>query len=204
GYNLKFGHWAFWLINIGLLGINYIFHNERIHFLYYVLTPMISVGIILFLIQVYIIFKNRVRRKLDTGLRFSSYAYLMLALTTLLGTFIAFIDYQNIINLTLIYGYMIIFGYLSMLIVGQMYKIVPFLVWYHKYSSKVGIEKVPMLKEMFNEKVAQYGFYFMITALFGSLFSFAFSNQYGLIISFAVMLLSSLIFSFNMITIFRT
>lgn len=35
GYNLKFGHWAFWLINIGLLGINYIFHNERIHFLYY-------------------------------------------------------------------------------------------------------------------------------------------------------------------------
>ncbi|MEB2297962.1 MAG: hypothetical protein OZ930_15670, partial [Ignavibacteria bacterium] len=142
--------------------------------------------------------------KLDTGLRFSSYAYLMLALTTLLGTFIAFIDYQNIINLTLIYGYMIIFGYLSMLIVGQMYKIVPFLVWYHKYSSKVGIEKVPMLKEMFNEKVAQYGFYFMITALFGSLFSFAFSNQYGLIISFAVMLLSSLIFSFNMITIFRT
>ncbi len=65
-------------------------------------------------------------------------------------------------------GYLIIFGYLSMLIVGQMYKIVPFLVWYHKYSSKVGLEKVPMLKEMFNEKYAEYGFYIMLTAVIGT------------------------------------
>ncbi|GAB4291866.1 MAG: hypothetical protein Kow0098_11460 [Ignavibacteriaceae bacterium] len=203
GYKLKFAHWAFWLINIGLLGINTIFHYEGTHFLYYLFTPMITIGIILFLIQVYIIFKNRVRRKLDTGLRFSAYSYLMLGLTTVLGTFIAFIDYQNINNLTLIYGYLIIFGYISMLIVGQMYKIVPFLVWYHKYSSKVGLEKVPVLKEMFNEKFAQYEFYLMITALFGVLFSLAFRNEAGLLISFSIMLLSSIIFSFNMITIFR-
>lgn len=203
GYKLKFAYWAFGLINIGLLGINTIFHYEGTHFLYYVFTPMISIGIILFLVQVYIIFKNRVRKKLDTGLKFSAYAYLMLGLTTMLGTFIAFIDYQNIINLTLIYGYMIIFGYLSMLIAGQMYKIVPFLVWYHKYSSKVGLEKVPMLKEMFNEKFAEYGLYLMIAALFGSIFSFTFRSEIGLIVSFSVMLISSLIFSINMITIFR-
>lgn len=203
GYKLKFAIWAFIFINIGLLGINTIFHYQETNFLYYIFTPMISVGICLFLIQVYIIFKNRVRKKLDTGLRFSAYAYLMLVLTTILGTFIAFIDYQNIINLTLIYGYMIIFGFFSMLIVGQMYKIVPFLVWYHKYSGKVGIEKVPMLKEMFSEKIAQYGFYIMIIALFGSLFSLTFRNEFGLIASFSLMLLSSLIFSFNMTTIFR-
>jgi len=149
------------------------------------------------------IFQKRMRRKLDIGLKFSSYAYLMLALTTILGSFIAFVDYENITNLTIIYGYMIIFGYLSMLIVGQMYKVVPFLVWYHKYSSKVGLEKVPLLKEMFNEKIALYGFYFMMTALFGSLFSLTFRNEIGLVISFSLMFLSSLIFSFNMVTIFK-
>ncbi len=90
-----------------------------------------------------------------------------------------------------------------MLIVGQMYKIVPFLVWYHKYSSKVGLEKVPVLKEMFNEKIAQYEFYLMITALFGVLFSLALRNEAGLLISFSIMFLSSIIFSFNMISIFR-
>ena len=203
GYKMVYAKWSFWLINIGLLGINTIFHYEDTTFLYYIFTPMIALGILLFLVQVSIIFQNRVRKKLDTGLRFSSYAYLMLGLTMVLGTFIAFIDYQNILNLTLIYGYMIIFGYLSMLIVGQMYKIVPFLVWYHKYSSKVGIEKVPMLKEMFNEKYAGYGLYLMIAAIIGTIYSLTFQSETGLIASFSIMLLSSIIFSLNMITIFR-
>jgi hypothetical protein len=203
GYSMKYANWAFWLINIGLLGINTIFHYEDTTFLYYIFTPMIALGILLFLIQVFIIFKKRVRKKLDTGLKYSSYAFLMFGLTTVLGIFIAFIDYQNILNLTLIYGYMIIFGYLSMLIVGQMYKIVPFLVWYHKYSSKVGIEKVPMLKEMFNEKYAGYGLYLMIAAILGSIYSLTFRSEIGLIVSFSIMFISSLIFSINMITIFR-
>ena len=203
GYSMKYANWAFWLINIALLGINTIFHYEDTTFLYYIFTPMIALGILLFLIQVFIIFKKRVRKKLDTGLKYSSYAFLMFGLTTVLGIFIAFVDYQNILNLTLIYGYMIIFGYLSMLIVGQMYKIVPFLVWYHKYSSKVGIEKVPMLKEMFNEKYAGYGLYLMIAAILGSIYSLTFRSEIGLLVSFSIMFISSLIFSINMITIFR-
>ena len=203
GYSMKYANWAFWLINIALLGINTIFHYEDTTFLYYIFTPMIALGILLFLIQVFIIFKKRVRKKLDTGLKYSSYAFLMLGLTTVLGIFIAFVDYQNILNLTLIYGYMIIFGYLSMLIVGQMYKIVPFLVWYHKYSSKVGIEKVPMLKEMFNEKYAGYGLHLMIAAILGSIYSLTFRSEIGLLVSFSIMFISSLIFSINMITIFR-
>ena len=203
GYSMKYANWAFWLINIGLLGINTIFHYEDTTFLYYIFTPMIALGILLFLIQVFIILKKRVRKKLDTGLKYSSFAFLMFGLTTVLGIFIAFVDYQNILNLTLIYGYMIIFGYLSMLIVGQMYKIVPFLVWYHKYSSKVGIEKVPMLKEMFNEKYAGYGLYLMIAAILGSIYSLTFRSEIGLIASFSIMFISSLIFSINMITIFR-
>ncbi|HAB52751.1 MAG: hypothetical protein A2315_08080 [Ignavibacteria bacterium RIFOXYB2_FULL_35_12] len=203
GYPMTYAKCAFWMINFGLLGITTIMHYEDTTFLHFIFTPMISLGIAFFLVQVHIIFKNRVRKKLDAGLTFSSYAYLMLGLTTILGTVIAFIDHQNIINLTLIYGYMIIFGYLSMLIIGQMYKIVPFLVWYHKYSSKVGLEKVPMLKDMFNEKLAQYGFYLMIAAIIGSVCSLTFKTEVGLIISFALMFINSIIFSFNMITIFR-
>ena len=100
-------------------------------------------------------------------------------------------------NETLVYGYLIIFGYISMLIVGQMYKIVPFLVWYHKYSSKVGIETVPMLKDMFKEKPAYAGYYFMVAALAGVIFSLAFQIPSGLLISFGVMFIGSLIFLFN-------
>ncbi|MBK7380012.1 MAG: hypothetical protein IPJ03_13550 [Ignavibacteriales bacterium] len=203
GFALTNGKRALWMINIGLLGISTIMHYKDTTFLYYIFIALIVLGIIFFLLQINIIFKNRIRKKFDIGIRFSSVAYLMFGLTTLLGTFIAFVDYENIINITLVYGYMIIFGFISILIVGQMYKIVPFLVWYHKYSSKVGIEKVPMLKDMFNEKSAQVGFYLMITAIFGSLYSLSFRSETGLLISFSLMFISSIIFLFNMITIFR-
>ena len=203
GYKLTFAKWSFVFINVGLLGISTIMHYQDTTFLYYIFVPMISIGLLLFLLQVYIIFKKRVRKKLDVGLNYSVLAYSMMGLTILLGSAIAFINYKEIINLTLVYGYMIIFGCFSMLIVGQMYKIVPFLVWYHKYSSKAGIEKVPMLKEMFNEKIALAGLYIMSAALIGSLTSLAFRIDLFLLISFSLMLLGSLIFSFNMITIFR-
>lgn len=203
GFPLTNAKLAFWILNVGLLGISTIMHYKDTTFLYYIFTGLIVLGIIFFLLQIRIIFKNRIRKKYDIGIKFSVVAYLMLGLTTILGTFIAFVDYQNIINLTLIYGYMIIFGYISMLIVGQMYKIVPFLVWYHKYSSKVGLEPVPMLKDMFYEKFAHIEFYLMITAVFGSLYSLAFGSETGVLISFSIMFISSAIFLFNMITIFR-
>jgi cbb3-type cytochrome oxidase subunit 1 len=203
GFALTNGKRALWLINIGLLGISTIMHYNDTTFLYYIFTTLIVLGIIFFLLQINLIFKNRIRKQFDIGIKFSSVAYLMFGLTTLLGTFIAFVDYENIINLTLVYGYMIIFGFVSMIIVGQMYKIVPFLVWYHKYSSIVGIEKVPMLKDMFNKKFAQVGFYFMLTSVFGSLYSLSSRSEVELLISFLLMFISSIIFLFNMITIYR-
>ncbi|MFA3781492.1 cbb3-type cytochrome c oxidase subunit I [Melioribacteraceae bacterium 4301-Me] len=201
-FKLTLAKIAFVLINIGLLGISTIMHYSETTIFYYIFVPLIAVGIILFLFQVLEIFKKRIRKKFDVGIKFSSFAYIILGITTLLGTVIAFIDYQSIINLTLIYGYIIIFGYLSMLIVGQMYKIVPFLVWYHKYSSKVGFENVPMLKDMFNEKIALIEFYFMMTGLILATISFSFQINQLLLVSFFLMLISSVIFATNMIKIF--
>lgn len=102
-----------------------------------------------------------------------------------------------------LFGIVYLIGFGVSITTGMMYKIVPFLVWYHKYSSKVGLEKVPMLKEMFNENYAEYGFYIMITAVIGTVASLLFRSEVGLLISFSLMFFSSLIFSFNMITIFR-
>lgn len=203
GYSLKTGKAAFWLINISLLGISTVMHYDNTTILFYIFSVLIVVGIYFFLFQMLFIFKKRIRKKFDIGIKYSATAYLMLGLTTILGGVLTVVDYENIKNLTLIYGYIIIFGYVSLLIVGQMYKIVPFLVWYHKYSSKVGLEKVPMLKDMFNDKFAHIQYYLMLTAVFAALFSFALNTDIGILISFIIMFLSSIIFLYNMTTIFR-
>ncbi len=201
GYSEKSGKIAFWLINIGLLGISTVMHYENLTASFYISALFIVVGIFFFLYQMMVIFKSRLRKKSDIGIKFSKFAYTMLGITTLFGILITFTNLSNEMNVTLIYGYLIIFGYISMLTIGQLYKIMPFLVWYHKYSSKAGIEKVPMLKDMFKEKLAASGYYIMVVALAGVIFSFAFQIPDCLLISFTVMFVGSVIFLINFLYI---
>lgn len=203
-YKLTLAKYSVILINIGLLGVNWIMHYPDTAFYNIIFGSMIFAGFVLYLIQIYIIFKKRIRKKLDIGLKFTAVAFIILGITSLLNFSFLFFNYENVINLTLVYGIIFLIGFASTLIVGQMYKIVPFLVWYHKYSSKVGIEKVPMLKDMFNESYADYQFYLMMTGLVIAIFALTFQFQILLLIGFTTLFVSSLIFSFNMIKIFRS
>jgi len=204
GYKLELAKWALGLINFGLLGINWIMHYPDTEFYILIFGTAIFIGLILYLIQIYIMFKKRIRKKLDIGLKFSAIALVMLGFSTLLGFSFLFFEYEYKPNLTLIYGFMIIVAYISTLIVGQMYKIVPFLIWYHKYSSKVGIENVPMLKDMFNENLAEYNLFLMLAGIITSVFAFLSQINLLLLSGFALLFLSSIIFSFNMYKIFRS
>lgn len=203
GYSMKSSKRAFWLINIGLIGINTFFHFKSNTLLILISTLFISIGIFYYLYQVYLIYKSRLRKKHDIGITYSVFSFYMLGIVTLFGLVFSFTDLSKISNIHLAFGYLVFFGYLSMLIVGQMYKIVPFLAWYHKYSSKVGLEPVPMLKDMFNEKYAQAGFYLMSTAIISTTASFLINNQIALLFSFVLMFFGVLIFTFNIFTILR-
>lgn len=202
-FTTQFAKGALILINIGLLGINYIFHYKDISYLYYVFTPIIVVGLLLYLIQVYVIFKNRIRKKLDVGLKYTRVAYIFFGISILIGSFTSFFYYENIKNFTLVYGFSVLLGFFSTLIVGQMYKIVPFLVWYHKYSDKVGFQSVPMLKDLFNEKLACYQMYVMIAGIVLSILFWLINNTFGLLLSFLLLFISSIMFLINMVKIFR-
>ncbi len=204
GYKMIFAKWAVILINVGLLGINWIMHYPDTEFYTTLFGVLIFIGIVLYLIQIYIVFKKRIRKKLDIGLKFTAVSLVILSIVTILNFSFLFFNYERVINLTLVYGFLVLIGFASVLIVGQMYKIVPFLVWYHKYSSKVGIANVPMLKDMFSESLATYQFYLMISGIVLSVVALLFQLATLLMIGFATLLISSVIFSFNMIKIFRS
>ncbi|GMU85747.1 MAG: hypothetical protein AMXMBFR48_09890 [Ignavibacteriales bacterium] len=193
---------VFWCMNAGLIGITITGHLEK-NPLFYISSLLIASAVIMFLVQISLIFKHRVRRHLDTGIKYSAVAYLMMGLSMVLGIFTAFVQAENIPNLTIAYGVMLMFGYISLLISGQMYKIVPFLVWYDKYSSKVGKEPVPLLKEMIQEKYAEAQLLFLLVSAFGAVFSLVFRSETGALISFSLLFAGSLVFLYNMIYIFR-
>jgi len=84
-----------------------------------------------------------------------------------------------------------------------MYKIVPFLVWFHKYSDKVGLEPVPLLREMFGERTGEVQFILMVVATVSTLGGLL-TGQQGCIIAGAWGLsVAAMIFAYNMYTVFR-
>lgn len=203
GYSMKSSKWAFWFVNTGLIGINLFFHFKNNAGYIIISILFIVVGIVFYLYQIYLIYKNRLRKKSDVGIKYSMFSFYVLASVTIMGLAGSIFNTNTIPNFHILFGYLVFVGYLSMLIVGQMYKIVPFLAWYHKFSSKVGVEPVPMLKDMFNEKQALANYYLMTASVIIATFSFLFESSFMLLFAFSLMFLGSLIFAYNIAAILR-
>ena len=175
---------------------------------YWVHLPTIrAVGLLLlfigygfFALDMKEILAKRVKKKLDKPFSFSITAIwngLILHFIALLAA-VFNLNSENVWG-WIIYLYMMTWIIFSML--GYLYKIVPFLVWTHKYSEMVGKEKVPTLKEMMNEKLGAILYRLFTISIFGIIVSVAFSSGIALFIFLGIQALASIIFAITIIRV---
>ena len=120
-------------------------------FIYYTVFLIVVSATVLYLLQVYEIYSKRGRRIRDIGIdtMFASHLFLVVFIVSLLLTPFS----ERFIFLS---GFSFIFGFINFLIYGSMYKILPFLTWFHKFSNLVGKKKVPMLNDMLPKRLPSY------------------------------------------------
>jgi hypothetical protein len=108
------------------------------------------VGVAAFLRQVALIFRVRLRRRIDVAWRHTaaSFAYLVLALLVGCALALARLDEASEARLRIAYAVLALPGFIGSVIVGQLYKILPFLVWLHRFSPYVGLKKVRPASEL--------------------------------------------------------
>ncbi len=119
----------------------------RINVPVFFVISLFIVSSILVIYQVLMIYQKRMRRKLDIPLSASRAAFLFFAAAII--TKAAGLSWQ-------LAGFLFFIGFCGTLIFGQLYKIFPFLVWFHRYGNLIGKEKVPMLSDMLNSKIMRY------------------------------------------------
>ncbi len=134
----------------------------------------VLLGFIFFIYQLYLIFKTKVRKQKDIYYRYIVFSVInfIIALVLVCFYFVLSNDYLLFIS-----GFIFLLGFLTPIITAHLYKIIPFLVWFHRFSSLVGKQKVPMLADMVPVKSSDFGFAFYLLGFILSLIAFIFSSD---------------------------
>ncbi|MCF6170945.1 MAG: hypothetical protein L3J31_04505 [Bacteroidales bacterium] len=196
--------YAYYLINGGLvlLSVAYTFYPQT-WFLTFSGLLIVS-GIVLFLRFNQLAFGKRLRKKLDVGMKMSAMGFILLALTLLLGlTSLLKPEFFQAVQLRIdmLYGVLIIFGFLSSLVLGQTYKTLPFIIWLKKYHSKVGKQKVPLPQELYSDKVANRHFYTYLAGIIFLVAGMLMASVLVIRIAAALIFVTGLLYNYNVFKI---
>jgi len=187
------------LINVGLVGIFItVLFQEPFKPLFALVT--IS-GFILYGWEMVAILHARNRRVLDWGMKYflTSIGLLVpLAILALALTWSGLPVNAVTMQLESVYGLLGLFGLVGFAILGMLYKIVPFLVWFHSYSRHIGRAKVPALPDMYSVPLQVAGYWSFLAGLVGLSVATVWSHAAGIRWGGGLLMLSLAIFALNM------
>lgn len=167
---------------------------------------VVLVGLALYGMEVRAILRARKRRVLDWGLRHFLVALGLLALTALLGLGLGWPGLPVTLwttQLETVYGWLGLAGVVSLTVVGFLYKIVPFQVWYHCYARQVGRFRVPVLAELYSARLQVASLVLALAGLLGAALGAALASAPGVRAGALIFLVGVGFFLVNLGLMFR-
>lgn len=166
------------LLNVGLAGsfITILLRSPwKLFFAALIALALLSYGI-----ELTAILRARRRRALDWGIKSFITAVALLLPLSLLGLVLSWPGFpltQFTGQLENLYGFLGLIGVVSLAIIGMLYKIIPFLVWFGTYSKQIGRAQVPALADLYSERLQIVGFISYTTGLLTTSVAIVLSNQ---------------------------
>jgi hypothetical protein len=118
----------------------------------YIAYSLAVLSLFLYFYLVYTIFKTRARKEIDIYAVSLMYAYISMLVALVFGVSYLISGFEPLLIAS---AWLMFFGFFGFAVTGHMYKIIPFLVWFERFSPLVGKEKVPMLADMLPKRSSQ-------------------------------------------------
>lgn len=157
-----------------------------------------SISILLYFNQLYKMTSSRKRITHDIWAKSMYVAFISFFVSFILLVSYLFIQNEILLRVGM---WIMLIGFFGFVIIGNFYKIIPFLVWFHIYSPLIEEQTVPMLHELLPEKLAHLQLFYGVIGLILSSIALYLNEAhifYGGVILLSV---SGLIF---LITIYKT
>ena len=191
--------WSVALLNLGLFGVfAAILWQSQLKFIF---ASVIVAGLAIYGIEILAILRARNRRTLDWGMKYFLTAIALLIPLSAVALALAWSRLPVTaftMQLENVYGLLALLGLVGLAILGMLYKIVPFLVWFHSYSRQIGRAKVPALADMYSVPLQIAGYWTYLAGLLVASVATAWSHELGIRWGCGFLALSLAIFAVNM------
>jgi hypothetical protein len=187
-----------WLLNFGLAGLFPGILLNRPWKLVFAL--LVLAGLVVYFIELVAILSARQRRHLDWGMRYLLTALGILAVCGALGLVLGWPGLQldaRFSQLENLYGFLFFVGVVGFAIAGMLYKIIPFLVWYARYSSEIGRARVPALADLYSPRLQAAGYWTFLAGLLASGIAIVAGNEAAMPWCTGLLGVSLIIFAVN-------
>jgi hypothetical protein len=158
--------WSVILLNLGLAG-SFVAILLRSRWKL-ALTLVVVAALALYGCELRAILRARKRRVLDWGVKYFLTAVAMLAPLSAVALVLSWpgLPLNTLTGqLENVYGCFGLIGVVSFALIGMLYKIVPFLVWFGTYSKHVGRAQVPALADMYSAPLQAAGYWTYLAGL---------------------------------------
>lgn len=199
GFSMKWARPAFIAYLLGLLTLILSFWTNQ-SLIQTMSWLILFIGFSFFALDMREILMKRLRKKLDKPFHFA----LIAIINGLVIHFLAFIFSLFNISHPSVWAWLIflyIFCWIIFSILGYLYKIVPFLWWTHKYSERIGKEKVPTLKDMIDEKLSVILFSLFYLSVAGIIAGVTVQSGITLFIFLGILAVTTLIYTLSIIRV---
>lgn len=146
---------AYYCTNAALLGyliMAFFFNTEK----YWPVFALIAfAGVVSYGIFVRQAYRKAVRKKMDIPMRATMVAVILMVVPFLLLAVLGFfspVAGVSDITFSLAYGVSILGGFITAIILGQTFKTLPFIVWMHRYKKLIGKTKIPLPRELYEDR----------------------------------------------------
>lgn len=194
------GRLAAWLLAIGvatLLAVHHALNPVTI----WLIAALLAGGVAALVTQAALYFRHRKRPKLDPGLRLAGAGLLVLLGAMVIAPFFLS-GGLSAPRVATAYGGALV-GATSLFVAGHYYKILPFLIWFHRFGPLVGRQQVPRVVDLYRAAPANAAAILLVVGI-GGIIAGTLAGSGGLVIMAAGLFAGgALIVALQMISIFR-
>ncbi len=173
GHNQKLGEYVLYINTSGVVvfALSTVF---AVPWIPYIGMLVLLAGLTLYAYDVWQMYSKRLRKKLEPA-QIHAIAGMVYMCVGFPFAMVLIFRARNEPHVFIAAGVIIIVGAFGQHITGYMYKIVPFLVWHTRYGPDAGVKKVPLLKDLLDQRATVAALVLtnigILTIVFGAFFS---------------------------------